>query len=330
MFRFCALLACVAVLAVAGCESASNPVATPRPESGRTNTTTNLTSTEYRFKALDVPAEWGAYTSVYGVNNSGVIAGNYFNVDETVHGFLYYRGQFTDVTIPGAAGFFSGSLGPVNDLGEAAGFYSDASDVGHAFVRARDGSITFLPDAAPDATDTDPTGMNNHGTIVGTYLDGAGHAHAFIHRDAGYELFDYPGATSTRLNGVNDSDIMVGQFGAAGVQHGFILANGQTTLLELPGARSTRATAINNRGDIVGFYNNSDGVFHGFVYRGGEFTTVDFPGSSDSGSATRESWSEPTTTSASVSSQRRCTAPNTRPRNFLPDTDRVREALHPA
>ena len=100
MFRFCVLLTCVALVAVAGCESASNLVATPRTESGRTNTTTNLSSTGYSFKALDVPAEWGAYTSVYGVNSSGMIAGNYFNADETVHAFLYYRGQFTDVTIP--------------------------------------------------------------------------------------------------------------------------------------------------------------------------------------------------------------------------------------
>jgi len=282
MIRHYLLLACVAVLAISACGSDSLPLDTTASDTSAPALVAT-SDDDYDFVGFDAPPELGAFTSVYGVNASGTIAGNYFNVDGTVHGFLSRRGTFTDVVIPGAVGFFSASLGPVNDRGDAAGFYSDASDLVHAFIRARDGSITFLPDAAPDATDTDPTGMNNHGTVVGTYLDTGGHAHGFIHRAAGYELFDYPGSTSTRLNGVNDSDVMVGQWGAAGVQHGFILADGQTTLLEFPGARSTRAAAINNRGTIVGFYNNTDGVFHGFVYDRGEFATADFPGSFDCG-----------------------------------------------
>ncbi len=128
----------------------------------------------------------------------------------------------------------------------------------------------------------DPAGLNNYGTLVGYFRDAAFRAHGFILRNGTYEQYDYPGSTSTRVNGINDRDVMVGQFGAAGVQHAFIMENGETSLLEFPGAVSTRAAAINNRGDIVGFYNNSDGVFHGFLYSDGEFTTIDFPGSSDS------------------------------------------------
>jgi len=149
------------------------------------------------------------------------------------------------------------------------------------FVLGRDGRITPIPDPVADAIDTDGTGINNVGTIVGTYRDANARAHGFIWRAGHYEFFDHPGATSTRVNGINDGGQMAGQWFAAGRSHGFILEDGEAQPIEFPGAVSTRATCINNRGMVAGFYNNSDGVFHGFVYDRGDYMSVDFPGASD-------------------------------------------------
>lgn len=282
MLRFHACLACLTIVVIAGCESAPGPVATRAPEVTSSTSPASAPAVEYEFAELDVPAELGAFTSAFGINNAGVITGNYGNVDGTVHGFLYRRGNFTDFVVPGAGGFISGTLGHTNNRGTSSGYYSDSSDIGHAVLRAFDGTLTYLPDPLPGAIDTDPSGLNDHGVLVGVCRDAAGKAHGFVYRDGSYELYDHPGATSTRINGINNQDVMVGQWSAAGIVHGFILENGQTTALEFPGARSTRAAAINNHGAIVGFYNNNDGVFHGFLYDNGNFTTVDFPGSSDS------------------------------------------------
>ncbi|HVE72501.1 MAG TPA: hypothetical protein VNI54_14145 [Thermoanaerobaculia bacterium] len=53
------------------------------------------------------------------------------------------------------------------------------------------------------------------------------------------------------------------------------------TTIEFPGFASvTVPLSINNHGDIVGFYDDSNGAIHGYLRRnGGDFVSVDFPGS---------------------------------------------------
>ncbi len=280
--RILAALATVSIVWLAGCESDSDPVAPPNIVDSASESIVELSLGDYEFEPLDVPVEMGSFTSAFGINSWGTITGNFAAPDGTAHGFLVRRGVFTDVTVPGAGGTFLGSLGDINEFGVAVGLYSDADDVGHIFLRFADGRITKLPDPVPNALDSDGTGINNFGTIVGTYFDAEGKIHGFIRRFGHYETYDYPGATVTRVNGINDRGQMAGQWSAAGRSHGFILEDGETQPIEFPGAVSTRATCINNRGMVAGFYNNADGVFHGFVYRDGEFATVDFPGALDS------------------------------------------------
>src|SRR5215475_8016684 len=97
-------------------------------------------SLEYSFSALDVPAELGAYTSAYGINNVGVLVGNYFSVDETLDGFVFQKGRFTPVVIPGATSDDRGDLNDVNDRGQAVGEFTDGeTGIAHAFLRGKAG-----------------------------------------------------------------------------------------------------------------------------------------------------------------------------------------------
>src|SRR5678815_4116320 len=283
-YRLVVALGFLVGVGLSGCDSVNDPASTQQVTSEGAASSAVTGGANYDFKALDVPAEWGAFTSAYGFNNAGVITGNYGSVDGTIHGFLFHQGAFTDDTIAGAAGFFLGALGDINEAGVAVDYYTDADGGGHATLREPDGTHTILPDALPGALDTDATGINDFETIVGTVIDAAGATHGYIRRLDEYETYDYPGALRTRLGGVNNQGEIAGFYtDTARHAHGFILKGIVTEPIEFPGAVSTRATALNNRGMVVGFYNNADGVFHAFLYQKGEFSTIDFPGSSDSG-----------------------------------------------
>ena len=166
---------------------------------------------QYTFSTIDSPAELGALASAFGINNAGVVVGNFVTVDGSLDGFLIQKGLFTDVTVPGAAPDNRGALNDVNDRGEAVGSFADSeTGIGHSFVRGRDGTFTLLPDAAPDAVVTEATGINNLGDIVGFYLDASFAAHGFILRSGVVTTYDYPGATRTLLTRINDRDQITG------------------------------------------------------------------------------------------------------------------------
>jgi probable HAF family extracellular repeat protein len=51
------------------------------------------------------------------------------------------------------------------------------------------------------------------------------------------------------------------------------------TIIDPPGSTYTIAYSINDKGQIVGFYEDSNHVEHGFLDSGGTYTTIDPPGS---------------------------------------------------
>lgn len=93
-----------------------------------------------------------------------------------------------------------------------------------------------------------------------------------------FTTLDVPGATATRVWGINDAGQIVGDFSNATGTHGFLDTGGVFTTLDVPGVTSfTRAAGINETGQIVGIFVNSSGN-HGFLDTGGSFTTLDVPG----------------------------------------------------
>ena len=147
----------------------------------------------YTFIPLMFRPNWGCYTSAYGINNAGEIVGNFLTVDGNLDGFLFRKGGFTDVVVPGVTSDDRGALNDVNDEGEAVGGFADGeTGVVHSFVRRKGGEITVLQDATPGALLTEATGINDRRTIVGFYLDADGNFHGFILREGIYTTYDYP------------------------------------------------------------------------------------------------------------------------------------------
>jgi hypothetical protein len=94
-----------------------------------------------------------------------------------------------------------------------------------------------------------------------------------------YAKIAYPGATLTMVNGINNSNVVVGSyFDSADVVHGFVYRQGKFSAVNFPAATATEVQGINDLGDIVGTYQLPGPLnFHGFMRHSGVFSTIDDP-----------------------------------------------------
>ena len=81
---------------------------------------------------------------------------------------------------------------------------------------------------------------------------------------------DYPGATGTRLSGINDRGDMIGSYStdAGAHYHGFLYKDGAFTSFDVPFVTDLTWTfpqGINNHNQIVGDYYDASGYYLGFV-----------------------------------------------------------------
>jgi hypothetical protein len=92
----------------------------PPPRSGSFDRpSTRAQQTQPQFNAsIDPPGS--VYTSPFGINSAGVIAGQYEEAGLVSHGFIYDNGEFTIVDYPGAS---HTALGGINHQGQMVGEY---------------------------------------------------------------------------------------------------------------------------------------------------------------------------------------------------------------
>jgi hypothetical protein len=64
---------------------------------------------------------------------------------------------------------------------------------------------------------------------------------------------DYPGATRTSADGINDSGQIVGSYFDNSTTHSFLKDGANYMPVDYPGATYTLTTGINDRGEIVGY-----------------------------------------------------------------------------
>jgi len=110
-----------------------------------------------------------------------------------------------------------------------------------------------------------------------------------------YTTVDYPGATSTTLNGgPNVEGTSVGSYtDSAGLTHGFTrTAAGRMNAFDPPNSTATTPNFINAQGTIVGGYVDGTGVSHGFVLKNGHYRNVDFPGAPGTALTSINEWGE--------------------------------------
>jgi uncharacterized membrane protein len=94
-----------------------------------------------------------------------------------------------------------------------------------------------------------------------------------------YAPLSYPGAPVTNVNGINNSNVIVGSYyDSQYFVHGFIYRAGKYTSVNFPGATMTEVLGINDYSDIVGTYQMPGTLnFHGFLRHNGVFTKINDP-----------------------------------------------------
>jgi len=92
-----------------------------------------------------------------------------------------------------------------------------------------------------------------------------------------FTTLDYPGATSTTIQDLEEGTYVGYCSGGAVLPSGFVYDGEVWTELAIPMARAAEPIEIEN-GIIAGIYYDEEGFSHGFVYNGTSWTTIDYPG----------------------------------------------------
>jgi probable HAF family extracellular repeat protein len=233
-------------------------------------------------------------TDTYGVNNAGVIVGDY--VDANVqHGMILAGKTLTKIdnkkcqAITGSNGIaFYG----INKAGVAAGWCTGTTGtiIGFTWSKGK-----FTPIKVPNSTGTEAIGINDKGQVVGLYADSTGNTHGFLFANKKYTPINVKGATDTAAWGINNAgDITVytaSSFSggvlscsSTGPCAGYLLKGKKLTKISPPnvGSLGTVVHAPNNKGDIDGTYFDSSGAAVGFLLHGGKYYDVKDPSANNS------------------------------------------------
>lgn len=217
---------------------------------------------DQQFLTVDPPGS--VDTRPFGITDSGDVVGLYITTDTKVHGFLFTRGVYTSIDVPGA-------------------------------IRTNALGVTELQSPSDDEQ---VPGAGRGLAVVGRYDTANGVAHGYVLRDGAFATIDYPypagyaGTRFTVATGINPRGDIVGRYqGTDGLFHGFTLIDGEFTTIDHPEGRAIHALAINHRGDLAGCsYRDAPATMpcgcdgqRGFVYKQGAFTTVDVPGAISTG-----------------------------------------------
>jgi hypothetical protein len=218
-------------------------------------------------------------TDSYGVNNAGVIAGDYIDSASVQHGMVLAGKKLTTVDnkncLTGMA-FYA-----INSAGTAVGWCNGSTGaIAFTWTKGK-----FKTVAYPKATQTEATGINDQGWVTGFYFDSASVQHGFVKKASKYKTVDVAGGTSSDVYGINNAgDMVVYAFNSAGGYESFLYNGHSFKSISDPnaGTTGTVAHAPNNKGDIAGTYFNSAGQAVGFLRHAGKYYDVVDPKASNS------------------------------------------------
>ena len=157
----------------------------------------------------------------HGINNRGQVVGGYLDAEGRPHGFLWDKGRFTTIDVPGAV---ATQATDINDRGEMVGFFGDDPND----PPQRQGRADFCSAVVTSRRSTPPASLSP----------------------------SPPASTTAARSWAQQSATPTGT-----ELHGFLLAKGPLgpfTPIDFPGAPNTVAFGINDRGQIVGVYENPD------------------------------------------------------------------------
>jgi uncharacterized membrane protein len=143
------------------------------------------------------------------------VVGDYTDADGLIHGFLWDKGRFTTIDVPGAGGT---TATDINNRGQIVGEYGEdpgnAPTALHGFLLSGGDFTTF---DAPGVLFTEPGGINDRGQIVGSPAGDSAVAdlHGFLLAEGvegDFTPIDFPGAPRTVAFDINNSRQIVGVY----------------------------------------------------------------------------------------------------------------------
>jgi uncharacterized membrane protein len=177
--------------------------------------------------------------AAFGINDAGMIVGQYTTAAGEIRGFLLAGKTYTMVMPQGAA---STNAQGVNKKGQVIGFFSTAAELAgqkiagnpaqHGFLfDSAAGTYAMLPDPQqPNLFLTQYLGIDDNGHAVGYWQDTAGSQHGFVYglQSKSFTFIDAAGAAAnngvsvTQIVGIDDTGAIAGFFvDGNGDQHGF-------------------------------------------------------------------------------------------------------------
>lgn len=232
----------------------------------------------FNFKTANVP---GAIQTIPGgINNAGVMVGQYEDKGGVFHGYILNGTTLTTVDDP------KGTSTSVNGIQ-----YKGMTVVGSYISASRGASMGFTYKGGvftdvlgpQGAIASSAFGINDNGVIVGSYTDSSKVTHGFALQGTTYTILDAPNSSATSANGINDSGL--------GVVNG--LYNGlyddsdvigpywwpHFTWIMVPNSPDgSEALGVNNLGDAVFAWFNASNLSGGALLQNGTYTKFNYPG----------------------------------------------------
>ena len=229
----------------------------------------------YKFKNIEIPNAQS--TTPFGINDSGVISGNYTDSSAVTHCFMVSGRTITTITDPNGT---STSCFGINAFGDVVGFYGVLNSFSNGFIYANG---VFTDVIVPTATaGTIAYGINDSGLVVGQFSDSNG-THGFLFNGSTYETLNAPGADVTIAVGINSNNLITLQSVNSGGVSSWVLNGSHYTQLIVPGSVTTAVHSINNLGEIALSWFDSSNQEHGAVRSGARYFLIDDPAGTGTG-----------------------------------------------
>ncbi len=214
----------------------------------------------FKFTTIDVPGS--LETDTYGINNAGVIVGDYINSSGVMHGLKLVGKKVINIDDPNGVG--STVCNDINSSGEIVGSYVDSSGTTKGFRYKNRRFFDVVPPGATTFSEVD--GINDKGEIAGDYIDSSSVDVGFLLKGNNYTTLNYPGSAYTLAYGINNSGWVTIQWGDSAGHNESSLYNSKTRkygkLINVPGAANSFAHQIDTAGDIVYTWTDSSSSFH--------------------------------------------------------------------
>ncbi len=239
-----------------------------------------------------------------GINDAGMVVGNYELPDGTYRTFVWQNGVVSPLGAPTeainsrgmainangqVAGYFDTASGSrvalwsslpapvilgngyamaINDAGEVAGMRIAPDGSGSAFVTQNGGEIALGQPAGGGWSTA--TGVNGAGGVSGTAMDGNGDMRAFSIINGGTALLGGAGGANSYANAINGAGTVAGSAQQADGAMRAVIWNGiAPTLLGSLGGTNSYAYGINGSGTVVGYGDLASGGTAAFIYDNG-------------------------------------------------------------